>query len=72
MQFGPGSLPRGRRERRAKRFIALASEKRPVGAQTLAERSHRQMAAGEAEGLILAAEGALAAAAAEMCEGRER
>ena len=69
MQFGPGlaATAVGAARGAQKRFIALATEKRPVGAvQTLAERSYGQMAAGEAEGLILAAEDALAAAAAEM------
>ena len=69
MQFGPGlaATAVGAARGAQKRFIALASEKRPVGAvQTLAERSYGQMAAGEAEGLILAAEDALAAAAAEI------
>ena len=69
MQFGPGlaATAVGAARGAQKRFIALATEKRPVGAvQTLAERSYGQMAAGEAEGLILAAEDALVAAAAEM------
>jgi alkylation response protein AidB-like acyl-CoA dehydrogenase len=69
MQFGPGlaATAVGAARGAQKRFVALASEKRPVGAMlTLAERSYGQMAAGEAEGLILAAEDALAAAAAEI------
>ena len=51
------------------RFVTMA-DKRPVGTMaTLAERSYGQMAVGEAEGLILAAEDTLAAAVAETGVG---
>jgi indole-3-acetate monooxygenase len=69
MQFGPGlaATAVGAARGMQSGFIALATQKRPVGGmQTLAERSYGQMAAGEAEGLILAAEDALAAAVAEI------
>ena len=65
----PSAAARGAQQR----FIELATAKRPVGAiTTLAERAYGQMAAGEAEGLILAAEDTLAAAAAEAWRRGER
>ncbi len=70
MQFGPGlaATAVGAARGMQSRFRALA-DKRPVGnASTLAERSYGQMAAGEAEGLILAAEDTLAAAARGLWE----
>ena len=68
MQFGPGlaATAVGAARGMQSRFVAMA-DKRPVGTMvTLAERAYGQMAAGEAEGLILAAEDTLAAAAAEI------
>ena len=75
MQFGPGLAATvvGAARGAQQHFIDLASAKRPVGAvTTLAERAYGQMAAGEAEGLILAAEDTLAAAAAEAWRRGER
>ena len=75
IQFGPGlaATAVGAARGAQQRFIELATAKRPVGAiTTLAERAYGQMAAGEAEGLILAAEDTLAAAAAEAWRRGER
>ncbi len=65
MQFGPGLAASvvGAARGAQQQFIALATAKRPTGGlQLLSERAYGQMAAGEAEGLILAAEDTLAAA----------
>ncbi len=75
IQFGPGLAATvvGAARGAQQRFIELATAKRPVGAPTtLAERAYGQMAAGEAEGLVLAAEDTLAAAAAEAWRRGER
>jgi alkylation response protein AidB-like acyl-CoA dehydrogenase len=69
MQFGPplaaSVVGAARGARRA--FLELAASKRPTGVTTvLSERAYAQMAVGEAEGLILAAEDTLAASAAEV------
>ena len=75
IQFGPGLAASvvGAARGAQQRFIALATAKRPVGSpSTLAERAYGQMAVGEAEGLILAAEDALAAATTEAWRRGER
>ncbi len=69
MQFGPplAASVVGAARGAQQRFIELAVAKRPTGVGTvLSERAYAQMAVGEAEGLILAAEDTLATAVAEV------
>ena len=54
-------------------FLELAASKHPTGSMAvLAERAYAQMAVGEAEGLLLAAEDTLAGAAQDMWARAER
>lgn len=69
MQFGPplAASVVGAVRGAQQRFVELAAAKRPTGVGTvLAERAYAQMAVGEAEGLILAAEDTLAAAVRDV------
>jgi alkylation response protein AidB-like acyl-CoA dehydrogenase len=69
MQFGPplAASVVGAARGAQQRFVELAAAKRPTGVGTvLAERAYAQMAVGEAEGLILAAEDTLAAAVRDV------
>lgn len=69
MQFGPplAASVVGAARGAQRTFIELAASKRPTGVGTvLAERAYAQMAVGEAEGLVLAAEDTLSAAVEEV------